>query len=202
LADVRYLLWDFGDTLVDERFLWTCPADAPDWRDCYREVTAGNLGRRWSCGTARFDDLAAVMAFRLRMSTAAVVAHAQRCCADIRFFGHAWTAARAHALPQALVTVNPHEFRDWIVPNYGLSEHFDAIVVSAEEGTESKADLCEAAVRLLGCDDRSQALLLDNIQGNVDDWRSRGGSAYWFRNDDDFAAHLATGGWNGLAATV
>jgi len=26
LPQVRFLLWDFGDTLVDERWLWTCPA--------------------------------------------------------------------------------------------------------------------------------------------------------------------------------
>ena len=25
MPDVRYLLWDFGDTLVDERWMWPCP---------------------------------------------------------------------------------------------------------------------------------------------------------------------------------
>jgi FMN phosphatase YigB (HAD superfamily) len=200
VPEIRFLLWDFGDTLVDERFLWTCPSGVPGWRDCYRELTTGELGRRWNCGSARFDELAREMSSRLGMSTAAVIAHAQSCSADIRFFEHAWAAARSRALPQALVTVNPHEFRDWIVPNYRLSDHFDAIVVSAEQGCESKADLCDAAVKLLGCDDRSAALLLDNIEANVDEWRSRGGSAYWFRGDEEFSSRLAVGGWNSLAA--
>jgi FMN phosphatase YigB (HAD superfamily) len=200
VPDVRYLLWDFGDTLVDERWLWTCPPEVPGWRDCYRELTSGEWGRRWNCGSARFDELATEMSTRLGMSTAAVVAHAQRCSADIRFLEHAWAAARSHALPQALVTVNPHEFRDWIVPHYRLSDHFEAIVISAEHGCESKAELCDVAVKLLGCEDRSAALLLDNIEGNVDEWRSRGGSAYWFQGDDEFASQLAAGGWNGLAS--
>lgn len=199
MPDIRFLLWDFGDTLVDERFLWICPTGVPGWRDCYRELVAGELGSRWNCGTARFDELADAMSARLGMSTAAVIAHAQRCSARIRFFEHAWVAARAHALPQALVTVNPHEFRDWIVPNYRLTDHFDAIVVSAEQGTESKAELCDAAVKMLGCEDPAQALLLDNIEGNIDAWRSRGGSAYWFRGDAEFASHFAAGNWNGLA---
>jgi FMN phosphatase YigB (HAD superfamily) len=200
VPDIRFLLWDFGDTLVDERFLWTCPSGVPGWRDCYRELTTGELGRRWNCGSARFDDLATEMSSRLGMSTAAVIAHAQSCAAHIRFFEHAWAAARSHALPQALVTVNPHEFRDWVVPNYRLLDHFDAIVVSAEQGCESKAELCDAALKLLGCDNRSTALLLDNIEANVDEWRSRGGSAYWFRGDAELASHFEAGGWNGLAA--
>ena len=74
VPDIRYLLWDFGDTLVDERFLWTGPPEAPAWRECYRDVVAGELGSRWNCGTARFDDLAAQMATRLGMAPAAVIA--------------------------------------------------------------------------------------------------------------------------------
>jgi FMN phosphatase YigB (HAD superfamily) len=199
VPDIRTLLWDFGDTLVDERFLWTCPPGVPGWTDCYRELAGGELGTRWNRGTATFAELAAQMSTRLGMSREAVLAYARRCCADIRFFEHAWAAARARALPQALVTVNPQEFRGWIVPNYALTDHFDVIVVSAEEGTESKAELCDIAAARLGCADRAHALLIDNIEGNVDAWRSRGGSAYHFRGDDEFARRFATGGWEALA---
>ena len=98
------------------------------------------------------------------------------------------------------MTVNADVFRDLVMANYPIEETFDAVVISAEEGTESKAELCDAAVNVLGCEDPAQALLLDNIERNVDAWRSRGGAAYWFRGDEAFAAALAAGGWNGLAA--
>jgi beta-phosphoglucomutase-like phosphatase (HAD superfamily) len=197
--DVRFLLWDFGDTLVDERFLWTCPRGVPDWSETYRTLAGGAFGTRWNCGTAGFDELVAEMSARLGMVPEAVLAHARRCCAELRFLEHAWTAASERALPQAIVTVNPDLFRDLIVPHYQLDGIFDVIVVSAEEGTDDKTDLCTIAATQLGCHDPSQALLIDNIEANVDGWRSRGGAAYWFRGDDVFASQLRGGGWNALA---
>jgi hypothetical protein len=200
VADVRFLLWDFGDTLVDERFLWVCPPGVPGWTDCYRTIVAGEFGARWNSGAATSSELAMEMAPRLGMLTKSVRAHIVRCCGRIRFFDHAWTAAREHALPQAIVTVNPDLFRETIAPTYRLAAVFDAIVVSAEEGTEIKADLCAVAAERLGCDDPAEALLLDNIEANVDAWRARGGAAYWFRGDDEFARAFAAGGWNALAS--
>jgi beta-phosphoglucomutase-like phosphatase (HAD superfamily) len=201
LADVRFLLWDFGDTLADERWLWPCPDGVPEWADQYRALCSGAFGRRWNCGTATVDDLVAELSARVGMPVAAVLAHVRKCCGEVHFFEQAWAAARSHALPQAIVTVNPDVFRDLVVVNYSLAEFFDAIVISAEEATENKADLCAIAAARLGCDDPAQALLIDNLEEHVDSWRSRGGAAYWFRGDERFAADLAAGGWNGLASS-
>ena len=201
MADVRFLLWDFGDTLVDERWLWSCPDGFPEWAAHYRAVCGGELGSRWNCGTASLDDLADDLVARLGMTKDAVLAHARRCCGEIQFFEHAWAAACSRALPQALVTVNPDVFRDVVMANYPITGTFDAVVISAEAATENKADLCELAAVELGCEDPSHALLIDNIGANVDAWRARGGSAYWFRNDATFATDLAAGSWNGLAAS-
>jgi beta-phosphoglucomutase-like phosphatase (HAD superfamily) len=199
VGDVRFLLWDFGDTLVDERFLWTCPTGVPAWSDCYRTLVGGDFGTRWNRGTADLDELATEMAARLGMSPKAVHAHVRRCSARIRFFEHAWTAARARERPQAIVTVNPDLFRDLIVSTYRLAEVFDTIVVSAEEGTDSKTALCDIAMTRLGCVDPAEALLLDNVEANVDAWRRHGGAAYRFAGDEDFASVFRTGGWNALA---
>jgi FMN phosphatase YigB (HAD superfamily) len=199
VADVRFLLWDFGDTLADERWLWACPPGVLDWADGYRTVVSSDFGARWNRGAANLDELAAELSARLGMSTETVLAHVRCCCREIRFFEHAWATARSRALPQALVTVNADLFGDFIVPDYRLADIFDVVVVSAEEGTDSKVDLCEAAVDRLGCDDPAQALLIDNIEANVDAWRARGGAAYWFRGDEEFAARFSAGGWDGLA---
>jgi FMN phosphatase YigB (HAD superfamily) len=200
LTDVGFLLWDFGDTLVDERWLWTCPDGHPEWAAHYRAVCGGEFGSRWNCGTASLDDLADELVARLGMTKDAVLAHARRCCGEIRFFEHAWAAACSRALPQALVTVNPDVFRDVVMANYPITGTFDTVVISAEAGTENKADLCDLAAVELGCEYPPHALLIDNIEANVDAWRARGGSAYWFRNDVTFATDLAAAGWNGLAS--
>jgi FMN phosphatase YigB (HAD superfamily) len=198
-VEIRYLLWDFGDTLADERFLWTSPTGVPGWTDCYRDLAGGEFGSRWNRGLATFDELAAEMSARLAMSTTAVVAHARRCCQRIRFFEHSWAVARSHELPQALVTVNADVFRNVVMANYPLGNAFDVVVISAEEGTEDKTDLCDLALARLGCDDRSEALLIDNLAVNVEAWRARGGAAYWFRSDADFASQFAAGSWDTLA---
>ena len=31
MPEVRYLLWDFGDTLVDQRWMWPNPEGVPGW---------------------------------------------------------------------------------------------------------------------------------------------------------------------------
>jgi hypothetical protein len=46
-ADARgidVVLWDFGDTLVDERWCWPCPPEVPGWTDAWRAFVAGELG--------------------------------------------------------------------------------------------------------------------------------------------------------------
>jgi FMN phosphatase YigB (HAD superfamily) len=105
----------------------------------------------------------------------------------VQFFEHAWAAARARSLPQAIVTVNSDVFSRFVVPNYALDSAFDAIVTSWEEGTMDKARLCEIALERLGGADPSEALLIDNIEANVDAWRALGGQAYLFTGDNEFA---------------
>ena len=126
---IRYLLWDFGDTLADERFLWVSPTGVSGWTECYRDLAAGEFGSRWNRGLATFDELAAEMSERLAMSTTAVTAHARRCCERIRFFEHSWSVARARELPQALVTANPDLFPGLVIANYALEAAFDVVVI-------------------------------------------------------------------------
>jgi hypothetical protein len=41
-VSVAVLLWDFGDTLVDERWMRRAPAEFPDWPNAWNKVI-GNL---------------------------------------------------------------------------------------------------------------------------------------------------------------
>ena len=187
MPDVRYLLWDFGDTLVDERWMWPCPEGFPSWTDAYRALGAGDLGSRWNRGELTFEEFAARLAGDVGMGFDDACAHMKRCCESVRFFEHPWATARAHLMPQAIVTINPDLFTRFVVPNFALDSVFDTIVTSWQEGTEDKAELCEIARRRLGGSDPAEALLIDNIEANVEAWRARGGQAYLFAGDDEFA---------------
>jgi FMN phosphatase YigB (HAD superfamily) len=182
----RFLLWDFGDTLVDERWMWSCPEGFPNWTDSYRALGAGDLGSGWNRGELTFEEFAKELAADVGIGFDDACAHMQRCCTTIHFFEHAWATARLHAVPQAIVTINPDLFTRFVAPNYGLDTVFDTIVTSWQEGTEDKARLCEIALERLGGHDPAEALLIDNIEANIEAWRARGGRAYLFVGDDEF----------------
>ena len=185
--EVRYVLWDFGDTLVDQRWMWPSPDTVPSWTARYAALADTDIDDRWNLGEITTDELCAVFAAELACAPELLVAHSAARCRDVRFFEHAWTVARARVLPQAIVTVNADLFSNVVVPNYDLGSVFDAIVTSWEEHTLDKARLCEIALDRLGGADPGEALLIDNIEGNVDAWRTLGGQAYVFRSDDEFA---------------
>jgi len=184
------LLWDFGDTLVDERWMWACPEGVANWTDSYRALGSGDVGSRWNRGELSFEEFATLIAADVGIGFHDACAHMQSCCNAIRFFEHAWAKARSHEMPQAIVTVNPDLFTRFVVPNYDLDMVFDTIVTSWEEGTEDKARLCEIALERLGGSDPAAALLVDNIEANVDAWRARGGQAYLFVDDERFASEV------------
>jgi hypothetical protein len=185
------LLWDFGDTLVDERWLHRPPESCPAWTEAW--VDAMQLhADGWSDGAIGRSVVFAAVADRTGMTLADVERHAQDCCTRLELHETAWRVATEHHAPQALVTVNPDLFGDWIVPGYGLAAMFDALVISCAERTSDKNELCTIALDRLGFDgDRSDALLIDNRLDLVEAWRAQGGAAYWFQSDAQFADDVA-----------
>ena len=180
------LLWDFGDTLVDERWMRRAPAGYPGWEAAWFEVMA-SFAERWNVGAVRAPEVFAALAERTGMTAAAVAAHARECCARIAFNANVWSIATQRRFPQALVTVNPDLFEDFVVPAYGLAATFDTIVTSSAERTTDKPTLCLIALDRIGFHgDRSHALLIDNRLDLVSAWRDVGGAGYWFQNDEQF----------------
>lgn len=198
IGPVQFLLWDFGDTLVDEHWMWVCPPGVPDWAEAWRRVLADDLRSAWDRGHASAREVAERVAAELPMSVEAVIDHMRRCCRGLAFFGSAWSAACERARPQALVTVNPDVFSDVVVTHYQLSAIFDVIVTAWQEAVVDKGDLCMRALDRLGGTQAGQALLIDNLERNVQAWRAYGGLAYWFRGDDLFGQHLSERGWDDL----
>jgi phosphoglycolate phosphatase-like HAD superfamily hydrolase len=182
------LLWDFGDTLVDERWLRRAPESYPDWVDAWSAVM-DELADAWNLGACREADVFAAVAARTGMSQEAVERHVDACCRTIERHPAAWRVAAAHGRPQALVTVNPDLFVTREIPALGLAGMFETIVVSSVEGTDDKVEVCLIALDRLGFDGaRRDALLIDNRADLVAAWRAAGGTAYHYTDDATFAA--------------
>ncbi|MGH7286426.1 MAG: hypothetical protein ACREI8_00180 [Myxococcota bacterium] len=190
-ASVRVgcLLWDFGDTLCDELSLWRA---TPDWMEVYRSFDDG-LGAAWSLGDLDTRGFVAELAKRMPLTEAEILAHLNR--TDLfEFFPFTYAFFRDHHLPQAIVTVNPAFFSEVVVPGYSLDKVTDAIVVSGEERTIDKGELCRRALQRMNIDfDASRALLIDNKKSNLDAWARRGGIGYLYTTDSAFQRDVAGG---------
>lgn len=189
---ISLLLWDFGDTLVDERWMRRAPASCPSWEDAWLEVMAARAAD-WDVGAATAAEVYEAVAVRTGMAVPEVEAHAVDCCRRIGFHPTAWRFATERHRPQALVTVNPDLFVDVVVPLHDLTSVFDAIVASATAGTSDKVELCELALDRLGFrGPRSEALLIDNRADLVQAWVDAGGAGYWFPGDEQFGRDVPT----------
>jgi hypothetical protein len=186
---VECLLWDFGDTLCDELSLWR---GSPEWMEVYRSFDDG-LGAAWSLGDLDTRGFVAELARRMPLSETEILAHLNR--TDLfEFFPFTYAFFRDHHLPQAIVTVNPAFFCEVVVPGCALDEVTDAIVVSGEERTIDKGELCRRALQRMNVDcDPSRALLIDNKRSNLDAWAGRGGIGYLYTTDSAFREDVAAG---------
>lgn len=97
------------------------------------------------------------------------------------------------------MTVNPDLFEE-VVIHYSLLDSFDAVITSSWQGTDDKVQLCWRTLELLGVDDPSDTVLIDNLQVNVDGWVTAGGMGYLFVHDDGFADDVARGKVPGFEA--
>jgi hypothetical protein len=187
---VQVLLWDFGDTLADERWMFRAPRAMPSWPDAWVKVMSTHADR-WNVGDVGMDEVFAQLATRTGMAFSDVEAHARYCCQNLSFHESAWKLARERGVPQAIVTVNPDLFAEFVVPAYDLSSTFDTIVMSYAEMTADKSALCGIALDRLGFrGDLSEAMLIDNRADLVQGWTDAGGSGYWFQSDELFKRDL------------
>jgi hypothetical protein len=184
---IAAVLWDFGDTLADERWMLRPPREFAQWPAVWAEVVT-ERAHDWNIGLLSERDIFSELATRTGMELPAIERHAAACCGSIRFFAASWRAATERRLPQALVTVNPDLFVERVAMPFRLGMHFDTVVVSCIEGTDDKNELCRIALDRLGfAGARSEALLIDNRRDLTEAWERAGGTAYDFRGDDQFA---------------
>ncbi len=189
-SELQCVLWDFGNTLAKEA-LWHASRELPDWPGAFEAVFARH-GNEWNLGEITDDEFARLMAERLDVPSSAVRRDLEQRCASISFFDESLRVVEACPLPQAVVTVNPRLFSEFIVPKYSVFERFEVVVTSWEERVLDKAELCAVALsRLQVAIAPSATLLIDNMSDNVKRWEQRGGQGYWFRGPEVLKGDLS-----------
>jgi hypothetical protein len=189
---IDLILWDFGDTLADEKWMLAPMVGAPDWPKLYRERMGDALGQLWNTGAISTREVAADLADGLSVEVAAVIAHMEACSKQVRFFSKVMAFVEECTVPQAIVTVNPDLFTNIVVPAYQLDRRLDLIVTSWQQGTEDKSALCERPIAQLGIvAPLAKCLLVDNRADHILAWRGRGGAAYHFRGENTFCEEFA-----------
>lgn len=187
----RCVLWDFGDTLVDQDWMLKAPDAFPNWRQAWIDVARGDLEDTWMLGEVACEDISRQVATRLGMSESDVMSHIRHCCRSIRFFDAVLRAAKSCPLPQAIVTVNPDVFTNYVVPHYRLDELFPVIMASWQEGTVDKTALCMRVLESFQDSlEREETLLIDNSPANIHAWEESGGQGYLFVGEKQLVADL------------
>ncbi len=191
---IKAILWDFGDTLADERWMLAPMAGSPRWPELYQgELMNGTeLIARWNIGAISSEDVAAIFGKTLNVPALQVVEHMEECSRRISFFPGVMEIVEGRLLPQAIVTINPDIFSRIVVPTFGLVGKFDAILTSWEQKTASKADLCDTAIARLDSNlSRAECLLIDNRPDCIEEWTARGGTGYRFVDERSLVASFA-----------
>jgi len=140
--DVRAVLWDFGDTLCDERWMLSPMEGVPRWADAWRGVLdRDGLADRWNIGRVTSADVADAVARALQVSPHRVLAHMQECSRHITFHDVVLGLVAKLALPQAIVTVNPDLFTQVVVPTYRLEHSAVKLTHSRRDGNSWRIPL-------------------------------------------------------------
>lgn len=183
-APIDLVCWDFGDTLVDERFMRNPPPGITEWTDAYERALLVRPGfdDDWMLGRAAINQLIDPLAAALPMTRVEISRHLRAVWSTIEWYPEVreWVNRLQGEIPQAIVTVNPWEF-EGIAVACGLVPLVDVIVTSAEMQTLSKVPMAERARELLGLEPGlGTTLLIDNKQANTDEFAAAGGQVFHF----------------------
>jgi len=191
---IRCVVFDYGDTLSSDHYFKALGPDFDALVD--REIFSDNTPT-WCDPWARGELTAEIVADHLAglsgLSPEHILEQLAAGCARQALHQAIWQFAQAQrklGRKTALVTLNFDIFSRVIVTALGFDRIFDVIVNSAEYRTDDKARMWEIAFsRLDGCD-FANSLLIDDKAKYTERFRARGGMAYQYTGDEDFARWL------------
>jgi FMN phosphatase YigB (HAD superfamily) len=191
-AALRTVVFDFANTLCSEHYF--APLGPAFLAVVQEAIFRGEGNARW-CepwirGEVTSADIAVHLAGLTGLAAGAILAGLEEGCASLPLDPAVWACAQAQrgrGRRTALVTLNMDVFTRVVVPAHGFDRVFDVVVNSADHGVDDKLALCELALGRIEGGDFAGSLLIDDSETNVEAFRARGGLAYQYTCDEDFA---------------
>ena len=106
----RVLLWDFGDTLVDERWMHHAPADRSEWPNAWAEVMRAYV-EDWNTGRATERDIFVALSMRTGLDVESICATRRRAAGRSGSIRSRWRIANGTASAAGVGHGQPRPFR-------------------------------------------------------------------------------------------
>ncbi len=194
---LRCMVFDFAGTLCSTPYFWPL---GPEFLAVVTEAVFTGENKAlwagpWCRGEIGAEDIAEYLSGLTGLTTRRILEGLERGCSDLAMNPAVWRFAReqrARGRRAVLATVNMDVFTRIVTPAHGLHEVFDAVMNSADCGTEDKNALCQAAFNKLDGCCFGNSLLIDDSAKAVESFRSRGGRAHRYTCDEAFAEWVQT----------
>ncbi len=197
LPNIKCVVFDFAFTLSSAFYFRTLGEEALQTVSnvLFNNPDSG-ISSAWMTGEISSHDVAEFLSPYLSLPASYILDALRDGCANLRFNDAVLQfaiAQRRLGRKTALVTVNSDVFTDVVVPTHDLNSVFDAIVNSSDHGTMDKTQLWPIAFQRLGPGyGYHNSLLIEDNERMVGSFRSLGGAAHQYQNDESFLAWLNT----------
>jgi len=200
-TDIDCIVFDFGFTLSSDLYFKIAPPECPDWQELIqRHIFSHNdLVDRWMGGAVTLQIIAEKLAPIVGMEVPRIMSFLKVGCTDLGFNEAVLMFAmqqRRQGRKTAIVTGNMDVFTEIVVPHHHLNDKFDGIINSFDHQEIDKSVLWAKAFELLGNGiGYRRSLLIKDGEKNVAKFRTNGGYAYRYVNDERFLRWLELSGW-------
>jgi hypothetical protein len=200
-ADITCIVFDFGFTLSSDLYFKIPPPECPDFQERIQQHIFADeaLVNDWMRGDVTLTDIARRLAPIVCMEVPRILYFLELGCQSLDFNEAVLAFAinqRKQGRKTAIVTGNMDVFTKVVVPYHDLASRFDVIINSFDYREIDKSILWARAFEILGSGvGYRQSLLIEDGQGNVEKFRTHGGYAYQYENDESFQTWLKSVEW-------
>jgi hypothetical protein len=201
-GQIKCVVFDFGFTLSPDYYFNVTPPGFPQWHEVIQKEIFGtpSLVIPWMKGELTSLDIAGVLSKHIPMDIPMILTTMEEGCRHMSFNPAVWDFAvvqKAAGRKTALVTDNMDVFTKVVVPAHGLDRLFDVIINSSDFHEIGKELLWPIAFERLGSGiGFTNSLLIEDGETEPTLFRSLGGSAYQYSNDEAFLKWLSSMNWS------